>query len=255
MSPKIKLGLIHGLISQDLKANYWPTVTRLSELGYRALELYTGPADDNQQETLKRLRDMGLTVIGSATHKDALEKDPDAVAAAAKAVGASYILLYWLPPHESLDQLMRTAEMLDKAGKKLASHGLKLCYHNHDHEFKNPLGGKSQLDLLLENTSPANLSVELDMGWATYAGVDPVSVLEQWRGRVPVVHVKDIVSTDAPVRFTSVGTGILELRRCLEAVCRTGVDWAMMEQDKPNNLTPMESVTASILNIKEAGYI
>jgi len=67
------------------------------------------------------------------------------------------------------------------------------------------------------------------------------------------VHVKDFASTAEPPRFTAVGTGILPLRPCLEALQRTGVDWATVEQDKPNHLTPMESVTASILNIRETG--
>jgi sugar phosphate isomerase/epimerase len=251
----IKLGLIQGIIAEDLKRDYWPTVSALAALGYRALEVYSGPAGDNQKDTLKRLRDLGLTVIAHPASKDALEKDPDAVAAAAKAVDATYVMLYWLPSHESLQQLKRTAEFLERAGKKLAAHGLKFCYHNHDFEFKKPLDGKSQLDLLLENTSPGNVYVELDIGWATYAGADPAAFLARWAGRVPVVHVKDFVSTEPPPRFTAVGTGILQLRRCLEAVQRTEVDWAMVEQDKPNILTPMETVTACILNIRELGFL
>ena len=251
----IKLGLIQGILSQELKTNYWPTVTRLAELGYQALELYTPSPDESQPDTLKRLQDMGLPIIGSATNPAALEKDPAAVAAAALAVGAKYVMIYWLPVNESMDQLRRMAAFLDQVGGKLAAHGLKLCFHNHGQEFTNPLDGKSQLDLLLENTTPGHVHVELDMGWAMHVGADPVAFLNRWAGRVPVVHIKDFVSTAEPPQFTAVGTGILPLRATLEAVARTGVDWTMVEQDKPNHLTPMETVTASLLNIKELGFL
>jgi sugar phosphate isomerase/epimerase len=252
---KIKLGLIGGILSQDLKTSYWPTLARVAELGYQALEVYPQPPEGTPGDALKRLEALGLPVIGSPTSKEALERDVGAVAAAASQVGAAYVMLYWLPAHRTLDEIKRTAEFLDRSGEKLRAEGLRFCYHNHDHEFKQPIEGRSQLDWLLELTSPRHLSVELDMGWATYAGADPVSFLDRWTSRIPVVHVKDFVSTDAPPRFTSVGTGILKLRACLDAVCRAGVDWAMVEQDKPNNLTPLESVAASILNIRELGFI
>ncbi len=50
------------------------------------------------------------------------------------------------------------------------------------------------------------------------------------------------------------GTGVVDVKACLEAGAATGVEWFVVEQDAPNLLTPMESVTVSYLNLKEMGF-
>ncbi len=51
--------------------------------------------------------------------------------------------------------------------------------------------GVRPLDLLLKETPPAHLTLELDTFWASIAGQDPVKMLAAHKGRVPLVHLKD----------------------------------------------------------------
>ena len=46
----------------------------------------------------------------------------------------------------------------------------------------------------------------LDLAWAWYAGADPLDVLRQASGRVPLLHVKDLRRADGPV-FVVLGEG------------------------------------------------
>jgi sugar phosphate isomerase/epimerase len=74
-------------------------------------------------------------------------------------------------------------------------------------------------------------------------------------GRVPAIHVKDLYGLDTRGEFTAVGTGVVPLRESLLAATETGVEWVVVEQDTLRNLTPMETIIVSYLNLKEMGLI
>jgi sugar phosphate isomerase/epimerase len=107
--------------------------------------------------------------------------------------------------------------------------GLRFGFHNHWAELERFEGG-SVLDSLLE--LPADeLWVELDLGWAWEAGVDPVELLERARGRSPLVHVKDFRARGTR-EFCPVGDGAVGYDRVLPAAIAAGVEWLLVEQDE-----------------------
>lgn len=63
-------------------------------------------------------------------------------------------------------------------------------YHNHYHEFYT-INGKTVMDLMMENTDPDYLSLELDTFWVMRAGLDPVEQLKHFGKRVKLLHQKD----------------------------------------------------------------
>jgi sugar phosphate isomerase/epimerase len=176
------------------------------------------------------------------------------VIADARALQAPYVAVYW-GPCESKDQLLMDADLYNQAGDKIASAGLKLCYHNHEHEFKTIFNGVYALDVLADHTDPRNLSFLVDIAWVTFGGEDPVKVLKRFSGRVPLIHVKDLWSLEERGRFTAVGTGVVKTREAVETAIATGVDWVVIEQDRRRNLSAFETITASYLNLKEQGLV
>ena len=75
------------------------------------------------------------------------------------------------------------------------------------------------------------LFLELDLGWAWYAGVDPVALLESARGRCPLVHVKDFHGREGRA-FAPVGDGAVGYERVAPAAVEAGVEWLLVEQDE-----------------------
>ncbi len=69
--------------------------------------------------------------------------------------------------------------------------------------------------------------LELDAGWAWYAGVDPVDLL----GRGPLVHIKDLRSRSGR-EFCAVGDGGVGYERFAPAAVEAGVEWLIVEQDE-----------------------
>jgi sugar phosphate isomerase/epimerase len=108
-----------------------------------------------------------------------------------------------------------------------AALGLELGFHNHDAEVRDLGNGRTALDELLE----LSVFLELDLGWAWWAGIDPVELLERTRGRVPLVHVKDFRERGER-SFCPVGDGNVDFERILPVAIAQGVEWLLVEQDE-----------------------
>src|SRR6185503_15044018 len=78
------------------------------------------------------------------------------------------------PPRTPVEADAAVARLV-RAAERASEAGLRLGFHNHDAEVAAQSDGRSVLDLLLAADDGPFL--ELDLGWAWYAGVDPIALL------------------------------------------------------------------------------
>lgn len=250
---KAKAGLI-GIVGDEAKQDYWGTMRRVAEIGYTGIEgegpLLTGDVAEN----MRRFHDLGLEVLTVSASRDQLRDEPEKILANAKAVGAPRATVWW-GPCETKDAVLRDAELYNAAGSLLAADGVMLCYHNHEHEFQRSFNGVYALDVLVEHTDPAALAFEIDVAWVTFGGENPIKVLKRLAGRVPAIHVKDLYGLEKRGDFTSVGTGLVDIKGSVETAIALGIEWVVVEQDTLRNLTAFETATISYLYLKEAGLV
>ena len=90
----------------------------------------------------------------------------------------------------TLDDWSYCAEQFNRFGEEAAAAGLQFGYHNHVPEFAVTDGKVPYLELL-RLTTPKLVTMELDCGWATVAGMDPVALLRDHPNRIQMLHVKD----------------------------------------------------------------
>jgi len=161
------------------------------------------------------------------------------------------------PRRESLDSVKRTAEQLNKAGEITKKHGIKVIVHNHTEEFE-PLADSSQrpYDVLIAETDPSLVALELDIGWATVAGENVLDLFRRAPGRFEVWHVKDIAGVASLDKSTSeaarhraakvvpVGEGDIDYRPIFAQAKLAGMRYYFVEQD---------SAPASGDSMKDAG--
>jgi sugar phosphate isomerase/epimerase len=95
-------------------------------------------------------------------------------------------------------------------------------------------------ELLTTRTDPALVRLELDLYWATVAGVDPLAWMRRWPGRVRMVHVKD---RSAEGTMVDVGAGVIAFDALLREARRLGLAHAFVEHDAPAD--PMGFARAS----------
>jgi sugar phosphate isomerase/epimerase len=147
------------------------------------------------------------------------------------------------------DHWKRTAALLNEKAAALKSHGIAVAYHNHAFEFA-PLGNENGWAILLRETDPALVHFEVDVAWVTAAGLDPVAFLDEHRGRVRLLHIKDLkwsgkVTYGVDVPSTEVGSGTLDWARILPAAHRAGVQHYYVEQEPPYAIPRIEAAARS----------
>jgi len=258
----MKAGLI-GIVRDEMKEDFWGTLERVAALGYEGIEFGAGTLEQAGvplAEMKARFADLGLTPIAHHATKYSLAETGDAVYDACQALDCKILVLSW-GPCDSREQLLEDAELYNRIGERSKAAGIQLTYHNHDHEFQR-FDGETGFDILLGNTEPDLLHAHIDVAWVTFGGVDPVEVIRRYAGRCPALHMKDFVGLEPgcdqaqgdrqAARFTEVGTGIVDLPGIVAAARESGVEWLTVEQDRPRDLPPMESIAASLANLRAA---
>jgi sugar phosphate isomerase/epimerase len=210
------------------------TCRKVAAIGYRAVEVAgVNHAVVPPAEIRRICGDHGLAIC--ATHQ-AGDEVLDQTAAVIDTVGAMGADLVVYPWPGSLDFTSEAAvagliAKLDAAGAAMAAAGMRLAYHNHQHEFRR-LGGRLILERIYQEIPPARLSAEIDTYWVQYGGGDPVAWCRRLAGRLPVIHLKDYrVNDDNSVGFCEVGHGNLDMPAIIEEAGRAGCRWFCVEQD------------------------
>lgn len=143
----------------------------------------------------------------------------------------------------TLDDWKWNADQFNKVGAQVKAGGLQLGYHNHNFEFK-PEGGTTGYDEFLRLTDPNLVIFELDCGWMTVAGKDPVTYLTQHADRYRFLHIKDFKkgftprttlldkNPGAPVP-TELGRGAIDYRPIFAAARKAKIREYFVEQEPP----------------------
>ncbi len=163
----------------------------------------------------------------------------------AAAGGIPYLVCANIPVG-SADELKESIVTLNKTAELCKKANIILAYHNHDMEFK-PVDGKIPYDLLLSETDPTTMMMELDLCWATKAGIDPVDLFKKHPGRFPLWHVKDLDKDrmgPAPV-----GEGVVDFKHIFAAAATAGAKHFFVEHDMPKDA--YASITESFNYIKD----
>jgi sugar phosphate isomerase/epimerase len=238
----LQLYTVRDLVSQD----FIGALHQVADAGYRAVEL-AGTAGMAPADLRAALDTVGLRAVSAHVRLDDLRRPAQDLLAQLQPLGCSYAALAWLPAEErgSVEGTKRLAELLNEWSRTFQTRGIRFGYHNHDFEFA-PLGSTTMFELLTAETDPDLVFFELDVYWATYAGLDPAELIRRYAGRLPLLHMKDMRAGDRS--FAPVGTGVLKWHAIVEAARAAGTEWFVVEQDTSNR--PLEDVRTSLHNLR-----
>jgi sugar phosphate isomerase/epimerase len=159
--------------------------------------------------------------------------------------GEGYAFIVRAAAAMSEDHWKRFAAELSDVGRKLNANGIRFGYHNHNYEFVK-VGNRTGFDILVEESDPATVSFELDVGWAAAAGHDIPALFAKHAGRYTAMHIKDLKpSTQANIALkmdpTEVGSGKLDWAAIMPAADAAGVRNYFLEQEPPFEKTRLEA--------------
>lgn len=257
----IQLYTLSDMLATDLEG----ALAGVARIGYKTVEIpsYMGKTPAQLREALNR---NGLTCSAAHIQMNAgtdaapgLRGDLAKLAADMHTIGATHVYAPSMPIPTDIgltpnagegyafvsrvadamgeDRWKRLAGELSEIGRKLKTNGIGFGYHNHNFEFA-AAGGRTGFDIIVGESDPAAVSIELDVGWAAAAGQDPVELFSRYSGRYTAMHIKDIKATTAPntslkMDPSDVGAGRLDWAAILPAAHAAGVRHFFLEQEPP----------------------
>ena len=98
-------------------------------------------------------------------------------------------------PPETPDSVKRTVANYNQVGKVAQKYGMQVLVHNHAMEFeKFPGSEQYPYQIILAESDPELVVMQMDIGWASVAGQDPVAMFHKNPGRFVLWHVKDFMN-------------------------------------------------------------
>lgn len=198
-------------VREHLDRDFDSTLTRLAEIGFRSVEPFSLP--DNLGKLKQSLLNAGLKA--PTAHGSVLEQ-PEAAIAAALELGTTLLIDPYQPEEifQSQAKVEVLAEKLSAAAAMGKKHGIKIGYHNHDHELTNTVRGEPALFALASMVSE-DVVFEIDLFWCQVAKVDPLEVLKKLEGRVVALHAKDAPLGGHVDDQVVLGLGSVDLLACI----------------------------------------
>lgn len=272
-----KVGVQLYSVRDDMANDIHKTLKAVKDAGYDYVEL-AGYYDVDPKEFKRLLDEYGLKAISTHDSYERLLKDPKGVIEEIKNFGMQYFGIpgIWSMRDEAIkgtDAYEKVVEDVKKAGELLEKEGIKLLYHNHSFEFKRVLD-KFMLEWILEDVGDV-VSPEIDVCWVHYAGYKPEEYIMQFKGNLPVLHMKDFACTKLPegpvytdeiadepkypdmekVGFESrsVGYGVQDVCAILKAAEEIGTEYIIVEEETKQGDSALEAIKKSRDYLKSLG--
>ena len=256
-SPAVRRPLRPGVelytVRTALAADPDGTLAALAAAGIEEIEWFY-----NAETPIRAIRASGLDCVSVFLDS---KTDIEPQIAAAAAVKARFVVYACTPelcapelPTES--KVRAVAERFTGWARRARIDGLRFAFHPHAHEYR-PAGRLRAVDLLMELTDPKLVELELDMGWAHVGGADTAMMLTRYRGRIPLVHVKDrdpgIASSDPAEQFVTLGEGRVDYETLIPIARANGVEHYFLETDHPKDA--LANVSAGVAWFKARPWL
>jgi sugar phosphate isomerase/epimerase len=215
----------------------------------------------SMERYLEVLRERGLRTTSILASYERFRDSSDAIVAQAKALGAKYAGIAWIPhqaPFKESDARRAIADF-NVFGRKMKDAGLTFVYHNHGYE-PHPYGDGTLLDLIIRETDPELVKFEMDVLWTWLPGVDPVALIRKYPGRFKLMHIKDLKPGLPRGSLTGLlpeeqqaapGEGQVPWAALLAAAEKDGFEYYYIEDETPE---PLVGVPKTITFLERLKY-
>lgn len=222
---------------------------KLSKMGVEVVQV-SGIGKLDNYKVAEYCKKHNMEVCLTHVPMERILNDTDALIDEHRALGCGTIGLGWSPEeYRSVEGMKKYIADFTPAAKKIKDAGFVYAYHNHHFELEK-YDGRTQLEIMIEDTDPELFNFILDTHWLQTGGVYPPDYIRKVKGRMKVCHFKDYKIVDGERKFAEVGTGNLDLDECYRACVESGVEYIIIEQDSCD-IDLFESAKISFENLKK----
>ena len=230
------------------------TMRKVRAIGYEAVQC-SGMGPIPPEELRKIVDGEGIFICATHTAWDRIASETDAVVEEHKTIGCPYCAIGGLPKEDREaggEGYARFAKNSTPVLRKMADQGIRFGYHNHSHELEK-FGDRTGLAILYEDSAPDLFLGEIDTYWIQHGGGDVCWWIRKLAGRLPLLHLKDMLMKGREQLFAEIGEGNLNWEGILDEAKEVGVEWYIVEQDRTYERDPFESLKISFENMKAMG--
>jgi len=243
--PSFKIGAQLYTYRKLFETDYKTVLKTLANIGYKDLE-FAGYAEHNPREIKAYMNSLGLVSRSSHISLSDMRGNFEAVLDTAKLMGQTHLVLPWVAPElRNIDSYKSIAELLNKHGETAKKLGIHTAYHNHEFEFET-LNGQIPYDVLLAETDPNFVQMQIDFCWSHKAGIDPVKLLKTSPGRFFGCHLKDM---NARGEIVALGKGVINFKEILKHTHAAGITKYYVEDDTASD--PQTSLSDSYTHLTQ----
>jgi sugar phosphate isomerase/epimerase len=255
-----RIGLQLYTVRDTMKTDPDGTLAKVAAAGYNEVE-FAGYFDHSPKDVRAMLDKHKLTAPSAHVGYEVVENKWQETLDAAHVVGHKFVVCPWIDEKQrTADGYKRAAELFNRAGEASQKAGIQFAYHNHTFEFQpsKELGDKLPYDLLLSETDPKLVKMEMDLCWITVGGQDPLTYFDKYPGRFPLVHVKDWTKGpdgkmgEKDGHMADVGGGAIDWKRIFAQSKKAGIEHYFVENDEPKSAE--ESIAASYKYLRNLRY-
>jgi sugar phosphate isomerase/epimerase len=271
-----RLGLQVYTVRDHLSKDFEGTFAKIAEAGYKDVELFGSLGDRSPKDVRAILDRNGLSAV--STHIGVGPgADLDRQLEGYQIIGHRFTAVRTgsppstggarggrRPPEPNTpDRWKQQAAALNQVGQAGKRYGIRALLHNHVGEFVSMEGGGTGYEILLKETDPNLVVMELDIGWSSIAGQNAIEMFKKNPGRYALWHVKDTKGLAATVakpigerqqgassQFVPVGTGDLDYKTIFAAAQTAGLQHFFIEQDNAVDGDSVAAIQASAANLK-----
>jgi len=250
----LQLWSVRAQMDKDVPA----TLAEVKSWGVKYVEL-AGTYHLSPEAFKAQLDEYGFVPISGHFGYERWRDDAEGVLAEAKTFGMKYVGCAWIPHAGKFDEATcrKAIEVFNKAGALAARQHMVFFYHTHGYEFQ-PFEKGTLFDLLMKETHPDQVKLEMDIFWIAHAGRDPAQMLGQYHKRWVLMHLKDMKKGTPTGLLTggspnsndvALGTGELDLPGILRAAAKAGVKWYFIEDESDSS---EQQIPVSLRYLREA---
>ena len=246
------VGLQLYTVRKEMLADNINTLKKIASIGYKEIESAGSEKGSyygfKPAEMKKVCNDLGMTLRSGHVHYD--DKWQQTIDDAVQS-GQEYLIVSVMPTKgQTVDNYKSVAEVFNHAGEACKKSNIIFGYHNHDSEFEKD-NGKVLYDVLLENTDPEFVKMEMDLGWVIVTGNDPLAYFAKYPGRFPLWHLKDMdMKEKHSVEF---GKGALDVKKMLQTSNKAGMKYFFVEQEEYSG-TAFDCLKSNMDYLKKLKY-
>lgn len=228
------------------------TLKRVADIGYTTVQV-SGTCAYEPEWLAEELKKNGLTCGITHTPFDRMVSDTDKVIAEHTTFGCDYIGIGgFFGGVEGMPKFIADATPV---AEKMKAAGKMFMYHNHAWEYESKCADGRTVMENLADAFPADLmGFTLDVYWCKFGGYDPLSEIKRLSGRLPCVHLKDMLLENGEKKMAWVGGGnTMDFEAICNAFIEAGSKYAYVEQDDCYGEDPLVCLKRSYDYLRSLG--